>query len=97
MDKLLKDYQKYLDSQRLSKFTIKNYISDVRQFLIWIVDNYPVPKAIPPSITTELLKKYRLSLIKRKIPGRTINRHLSSLRSFGDYLQKEKLLLQIIF
>lgn len=35
-EKLLKDFKKHLEEEGVSKATLKNYISDTRQFLVWI-------------------------------------------------------------
>ena len=39
-DKTLSDFAKYLQGQKVSKNTAKNYISDIRQFIAWIEKNY---------------------------------------------------------
>jgi len=36
---VIKDFQAHLEAQKISRNTIKNYVSDVNQFLIWL-ENY---------------------------------------------------------
>lgn len=36
VQKMVEDFQKYLESERVSPVTSKNYLSDVRQFLMWM-------------------------------------------------------------
>ena len=36
---IISDFQSYLESQKVSKNTVKNYVSDIRQFLVWIETN----------------------------------------------------------
>lgn len=81
---LMADFSIYLRSKKLSSVSIKNYLSDVRQFL----NKYSINDFIPV-----MLNDYRTSLIKKKIPLPTINRHLSSLRAFGRFLKEERLMM----
>ena len=75
------NFQKYLETKKLSPASIKNYVSDLRKFLTWHAEKQEA-EGQPLPFTTELLKKYQLELVKQKTPDPTINRHLSSLRSF---------------
>lgn len=38
---IISEFQGYLESEKTSPNTIKNYISDIRQFLIWLETNQP--------------------------------------------------------
>jgi site-specific recombinase XerD len=33
---IINDFQSYLENQKVSKNTVKNYVSDIRQFLTWV-------------------------------------------------------------
>lgn len=33
---IVEDFQSYLEKQKVSKSTVKNYVSDIRQFLTWV-------------------------------------------------------------
>ena len=73
-----------LTGRKLSRVSIKNYLSDTRKFLYWYSitsrqnnTNYPTP--------TSFLA-YKHFLLSSSIPSATVNRHLSSLRRFGTFL-----------
>ncbi|MGA3292320.1 MAG: site-specific integrase [Candidatus Microgenomates bacterium] len=36
---IIEDYRSYLEAQKVSKSTVKNYVSDIRQFLAWVETN----------------------------------------------------------
>lgn len=42
VDPIMSDFRSYLESQKVSKNTVKNYVSDIHQFLAWIESNQPV-------------------------------------------------------
>lgn len=84
---MLNKFKEYLINKKLSKTSIKNYISDVRQFMNWSANN----SVDYTSVTSYI--NYRLYLLGQKLPTNSINRHLASLRTFGIFLQSEKLLM----
>ncbi|MFC1711698.1 site-specific integrase [Patescibacteria group bacterium] len=88
MDKILKDFKSYLIGQKLSKTSIKNYLSDVRRFTSWSAkNNYH-------SFESKVFVAYKTHLYTQKTPSKTINRYLSSLRKLGMFLQEEKITLK---
>lgn len=87
MTNLLEEFHQYLKPKKLSKKSVKNYISDVRQFLEWSDKNDF------RDFTPVVFKTYKSHLIDSKIPSKSINRYLSSLRCFGEFLKKEKLMM----
>lgn len=86
MTDLLKEFQQYLKSRKLSQKSIKNYVSDVRHFLKWTAKNNL------KDFTSTLFSTYKSHLINNKTPIKSINRYLSSLRRFGLFLKQEKLM-----
>lgn len=80
----------YLTDNGASEKTKANYRTDLRHFLLWmqatIRDGTPVPAeshlGFLSIISSELLANYRRYLLDHNIPVRTINRRMSSLRSF---------------
>ena len=86
MNKLLKDFEHYLKIKRLAKASINNYISDTNKFLVWQkTQGVPSEEGLSLNqITPASFEKYKLHLTKTRVPAKTINRHLSSLRSFGE-------------
>lgn len=39
IDPIVEDFRSYLETEKVSKNTVKNYVSDIRQFLTWIEAN----------------------------------------------------------
>ncbi len=89
----LRSFADYLLLSKVSKLTVKNYVSDIQTFAKWY------EQAVLPSITNPLSQnggfylitqsilndyKDRLSTVQNAAP-RTINRKLSSLRRYLDF------------
>jgi integrase/recombinase XerC len=70
-----------------SELTIRAYGDDVRQF----VANYGVRQADfrPEQVTSADVRSWIMSMTEAKMSPATVNRKLSSLRSFYRYLQRE--------
>lgn len=43
---VVNDFRSYLEAEKVSSNTIKNYLSDVRQFLTWLENNQPVDQSL---------------------------------------------------
>jgi len=83
-------FKNYLQIQKASPVTIKNYLVDINHFLEWLaqktgVKHQIVGKAIFGLFTEETLNEYKADQLKQKIPLVTLNRRLSSLRKFGQF------------
>jgi site-specific recombinase XerD len=39
---IVENYRSYLEAENVSQNTVKNYLSDVRQFLAWVESNQPI-------------------------------------------------------
>jgi len=95
------DYQAFLDTafvsylitQKASEKTIKNYVADVKQFFKWLTGsieaeiisfatNTTKPLAV---ITVNIIEQFVQSMIAQMIPTATINRRLSSMRTFFQF------------
>lgn len=83
--------------------TIKNYLSDTKQFLKWLSDNLQTDQILPQHITPTIINNYLTHLRSDLNKGQkgltfvnlsTINRRLSSLRNFGQFLEDSGLLDQ---
>ena len=84
---MLNKFKAYLVNKKLSKASIKNYISDVRQFMTWSANGtFDVTSATA-------YKNYHSYLLSLHLPPATFNRYLATLRSFGAFLKTEKLLM----
>jgi len=81
---MLKDFKIWLKNKKLSDKSIKNYLSDVRQFLRWTA------KTRLTQLTPNTFSTYKSHLKAKKTPTKSINRYLSSLRRFGQFLKQEK-------
>ncbi len=80
----------------LSKATLKNYASDLRHFLGWSIlklkrqneklkiDQLP-PRELIPLVDKTLIEEYKQYLTSNKIPLKTVNRRLSTLRKFFSF------------
>jgi len=91
---LPKFFRIYLISQGCSPLTVKNYLSDVKNFFDWLATktgiHYQVAgKAIFGIFTKETLLEYQQDLLSAKTPPSTINRHLSALRKLGEFARNQ--------
>lgn len=90
-------FSEFLTHKKVSEKTRKNYLSDIRRFIIWIINKNTsiltpsqrpwlnqehVLKAILGTITAENLEYYKQDLFALQTPASTINRHLSAIRLF---------------
>lgn len=94
MEKLVELFKVYLKTQKVSLSSIKNYATDLRNFLEWFTlylktrkldvdQNNPI--VLTSFITKEKIELYKKFLISNKTPIKTINRRLSALRKFGSF------------
>lgn len=94
MNHLPRNFKLYLESQKASPATIKNYLSDFNHFWGWlaltlkgksIVFDPSSPATFIAQITPQIIKDYRDFLAEKKVPTKTVNRRLSTLRKFGQF------------
>ncbi|GIW62067.1 MAG: hypothetical protein KatS3mg089_0919 [Patescibacteria group bacterium] len=89
---LLARFKKYLEAQKNppSYLTVKNYLSDIRQFITWY-ETTQQQEFKPKQITKLLIDayiNYRKNLNSASV--RSTERYLSSLRKFFDFLKEKK-------
>jgi site-specific recombinase XerD len=82
-------FQRYLDDQKLTAATRKNYVSDVQLFLNWLSGQIQENTIQPVHLTATVFQNYCRELnnpanSRRPATGR---RHLSSLKRFGQWLK----------
>jgi len=78
-----------LSRENASVHTIRNYASDLEQFLAY----FSPPDADPPApaaIDAPLLREWLTSLYDRKLDPISIRRKLAAVRSFFQFLLREK-------
>ncbi len=78
---MLSDFRHWLRHKKLSAVSVKNYLSDVHQFLHW---------SKPPSLVAigyPLVANYVSHLDSLNSPRSTINRKLAALRQLGLFLE----------
>ncbi len=83
-------FKLYLQIQKVSPVTVKNYVVDVNHFLEWLtqktgIKHQIVGKAIFGLFTEETLNEYKTDLLQSRTPLSTLNRRLSALRKFGQF------------
>lgn len=85
----INSFLKYLEThKRSSPHTITSYRKDLEQFLAFISTQYENLKI---SKTTHIhIRSYLVHMMKEGITAKSINRKISSLRSFYKYLLKNK-------
>ena len=74
------NYRRFLKRRNYSAHTIKNYMSTLRHFVLWL--DVPVEEA-----TDKKIMQYIDMLLDRRLQPKTINCHLDSIRGFYEYLR----------
>jgi site-specific recombinase XerD len=78
----------YLQKQKLSEASVRNYLSDINRFLAWSA------KSPHLGISASVFTEYYRHLLKQNLPASTFNRYLVSLRQFGQFLYQNKIVDQ---
>jgi len=77
------NYRRSLKRRNFSKYTIRNYVCTLRQFVIWL--DVPIE-----AVTHKKLLGFIDHLLAKRLQPKTINCHLDSIRGFYDYLIDEE-------
>lgn len=89
VEELLDGFLTYLaDVRRLSAHTVRAYQTDLESYLGWCEQN----GTNPLSITQRRLRAYLANMTRARYADKTINRRLSSLRTFYGWLVREEVL-----
>ncbi len=95
-EQALADCEQYLRTERdVSPATLRNYLSDLRQFAAWFEDTEQAGQApfTPQSLTTPTITRYRAWLQReRKLKAASVNRSLVSLKGYCSWATDEELL-----
>ncbi|TKB75280.1 MAG: tyrosine recombinase XerC [Nitrospira sp.] len=93
MDDAIHAFMTFLDLERhASHETVRNYVSDLRQFQTFMkAEHSGLPMIGPATVQTESIRAYLHWLDRKREKSTSIARKLASLRSFYRYLQREGL------
>jgi integrase/recombinase XerC len=91
MDDAIHAFMTFLDLERhASHETVRNYVSDLRQFQTFMkAEHSGLPMIGPATVQTESIRAYLHWLDRKREKSTSIARKLASLRSFYRYLQRE--------
>jgi len=91
MDDAIRSFMTFLELERhASPETVRNYVSDLRQFQTFMKVTYPgVPMLDPATVHAESIRAYLHWLDRKREKSTSMARKLASLRSFYRYLQRE--------
>ncbi|MDD3126053.1 MAG: site-specific tyrosine recombinase XerD [Candidatus Izemoplasmatales bacterium] len=90
LDNILKEYLYYLKiTKNLSKNTISSYVNDITDYLEFLDKNYHIKQ--PDRIERTHIVNYLAHLKRAELAVKSISRKISSIKSFHQYLQTEKL------
>ena len=85
-------YKFYLQEVlHLQKSSVKNYISDLRYFNGWYISTFHSYDIIT-SVTQNTINEYKSYLVHSMLPVKTVNRRLSSIRSFYRFAVDTKIM-----
>jgi len=92
----LKDFKNNLFVNKAAHLTIKNYIIDVKQFVLWAKEVTGLDNDLLINrLSKEFVEEYKQRLIKNDaFSPATVNRKLSSLRKYLSFAQENGLLTQ---
>ncbi len=86
----IEQFTKYIESEkRFSLHTLTAYTKDLEQFFSYINNQYN-PSSIH-DIDHHMIRSWIVSLVNKDIKPRSINRKLSTLKSYYKFLRKENL------
>lgn len=83
-----KGFKEYLESEkRYSAHTVKAYLADLKQFSVYLADTYEVSDAREAS--SPMIRSWVSELMDAGVSARSVNRKLSTLKTFFKYLMRE--------
>lgn len=83
------DYLKY--ERRLSENTFAAYTNDLQQFFLFIEENFG-PLAAPKEIKHTFIRSWVVQLMNNKLDNRSVNRKISTLKTYFKFLLKQNFL-----
>tara|TARA_B100001250_G_scaffold84369_1_gene69725 strand:+ start:9596 stop:10465 length:870 start_codon:yes stop_codon:yes gene_type:complete len=84
-----KRFISYLSSEkRFSVHTITSYSIDMRQFSLFLEDEYQIKTEIS-EISFQIIRSWIVSLLERGVSARSVNRKISTLKTYFKFLIRE--------
>ena len=77
------NYRRFLKRRNCSRYTLRNYLSTLKHFVIWISE--PIEK-----VTARTILSFIDHLLDQRLGAKTINCYLDGIRGFYDYLIHEE-------
>ncbi len=77
------NYRRFLKRKNYSKHTLKNYMSTLKQFVLWV--DVPIEQ-----VTHKTVLSFMDHLLDKRLKPKTINCYLNSIRGFYEYLIEEE-------
>lgn len=87
--KMIERFVRYIQTEkRYSMYTVNAYKRDLMQFAEYVLQKYDIDSLL--SIETPIIRSYVIELKEEGLENRSINRKVSTLRSFYSFLLREK-------
>jgi len=84
----------YLSSEkRFSEHTVKSYTTDLKQFTSFLADEFQIIDDIN-EIRFQIIRSWIASLLEKGIGPRSVNRKISTLKSYFKFLIREGVILE---
>jgi site-specific recombinase XerD len=77
------NYRRFLKRRNCSQHTVKNYMSSLRQFVLWL--DLPIEQ-----VSHKTVLSFIDYLLDKRLKPKTINCYLNSIRGFYEYLIEEE-------
>jgi site-specific recombinase XerD len=77
------NYRRFLKRKNCSQHTVRNYMSTLRQFVLWV--DVPIEQ-----VTHKTVLSFIDHLLDKRLKPKTINCYLNSIRGFYNYLIEEE-------
>jgi len=77
------NYRRFLKRKNCSKHTLTNYMSTLKQFVLWV--DVPIEQ-----VTHKTVLSFMDHLLDKRLKPKTINCYLNSIRGFYEYLIEEE-------
>ena len=77
------NYRRFLKRKNCSKHTLRNYMSTLKQFVLWV--DVPIEQ-----VTHKTILSFMDHLLDKRLKPKTINCYLNSIRGFYEYLIEEE-------